>query len=65
MFCENCGAHIAEGAKFCESCGAPVAAPDRKGPKLYYPDPGRFKRYMSYKELMAMDAADKMDDFLD
>ncbi|MBQ3847681.1 MAG: zinc-ribbon domain-containing protein [Clostridia bacterium] len=25
-FCSNCGAFIAEGAKFCENCGTPVAA---------------------------------------
>lgn len=25
MFCENCGAKLADGAKFCESCGTPVA----------------------------------------
>ena len=24
MFCEQCGAQIAGGARFCESCGAPV-----------------------------------------
>lgn len=27
MFCSNCGAQLASGAKFCPSCGAAVSAP--------------------------------------
>lgn len=27
MFCTNCGAHVADGARFCGRCGAPLGAP--------------------------------------
>ena len=27
MFCENCGAHNAEGTAFCSNCGAAMSAP--------------------------------------
>ncbi|MCD8361526.1 MAG: zinc ribbon domain-containing protein [Lachnospiraceae bacterium] len=31
MFCDHCGAHIEEGARFCEKCGARVSAPEQAG----------------------------------
>ena len=30
IYCENCGAKLAEGARFCDECGAPVAGPQVK-----------------------------------
>lgn len=30
LYCENCGAKLADGAQFCEACGAPVAGPLEK-----------------------------------
>ena len=77
MFCEKCGAPIEEGAKFCENCGTPVAqdvtptaaaapaAVAAQDAKLYHPDPNRYKRYMSFHELAAIEAADQAIDFTD
>ena len=38
MFCERCGAKLADGARFCESCGAPV--PGMMAPLIIPAPPG-------------------------
>ncbi len=40
-YCENCGAKLANGAKFCPKCGAGVAAPPQASPRQMPPQQPR------------------------
>lgn len=70
-FCPNCGAKVAYDTPAAEPAptyaqpayNEPQATASGQPAKLYYPDPNRFGSNWSFKEHMAMNAADDTDDF--
>jgi phage shock protein C len=47
MFCTQCGAQIADSARFCTTCGKPVGAAD----PVYAAPPRRLRRIVSQKKI--------------
>jgi phage shock protein C len=47
MFCTQCGAQIADSARFCTACGKPVGAPD----PVFAAPPRRLRRIVSQKKI--------------
>lgn len=76
-FCPNCGSKVTDSAPAAEPTSTSYAEPTCAQPayteqqatasdqsaKLYYPDPNRYASYMSLEDIMAMNAADDIDDF--
>jgi phage shock protein C len=47
MFCTQCGAQIADSARFCTTCGKPVGVAD----PVYAAPPRRLRRIVSQKKI--------------
>ena len=52
MFCTQCGAQLADSARFCTSCGKPVAGPARpEASPAFAVAPKRLRRIISRKKI--------------